>query len=531
VPQKAEASINAPGAPLRSATSHPTSSEAVDRARQPAGWTTVTWDGTGVGGRLARDGRYRFEIRSYYPSGHESIPVEGQLTIDSVPPEIGHVRPINGSTVRTGMPTITARLASDPADVDDDKLLLKIDEITVAADRYDPRTGEFSFTPKTSLGEGVHIAIAYAQDWAGNYAPPQAVSFRLDLGGVASTGAGSPAPDRTKPKILKLQPDNVDVFAATPVISARVRDGQSGIDPQNIELRIDGVRVSNSVRYYLPGTSGEPWDWYSYEKSIVLYDPLQGELRYVPLKPLKEGLHEVALQVMDKAGNKSALRRAVFNVVVDNDPPTIQGLRPARAATIARPPDFVSAKVVDAGSRLAEKTLRLTVDGREVTVDPAAIRPDPETGEVSIPLGRRLSRDAQHAVQLTVRDRAGNLSVPATSVFSIVRDDRPPRIDVIAPAGNSNAATGNSGTVLYVAAVYDLGRSGLDPSSLVLKLDGVPIGRFDPANGRTAGYLFENGLLTHRFSNLPPGQHVVSLSVTDRAGNAAEESICELDVE
>ena len=101
------------------------------------------------------------------------------------------------------MPTITAKILSEQSDIDPDQLKVKIDEHTVTADDYDESRGIISFTPKTSLGEGVHIAIAYAQDWAGNYAPPQAVSFKVDL----SDEEDKQFLDKRSPEILELIPE------------------------------------------------------------------------------------------------------------------------------------------------------------------------------------------------------------------------------------------------------------------------------------------------------------------------------------
>jgi hypothetical protein len=287
--------------------------EILTECRQRPGWITVSWDGKGADGKAIRDGRYAFEIRPKYPTGHPSLVVRGEFMADSLPPEIGDVRPLNGSTVRTGMPTISARILSDLTDIDPDQLKIKIDENTVNADTFDRRTGIFSFTPRTSLGEGVHIAIAYAQDWAGNYAPPQAVSFRV------SFGEGDKRPlDREPPEVSDLQPSKgATVYTASPLLFARARDTASGIDENNIAVYVNGERVPSSVEYFIQGKSGKPWDWYSYHKAIVLFDPLLGEIRYMPMEPLKEGKSHFAIEVMDRAGNKSKYPRKSSEIPSD----------------------------------------------------------------------------------------------------------------------------------------------------------------------------------------------------------------------
>jgi hypothetical protein len=308
---------------------------------------------------------------------------------------------------------------------------------------------------------------------------------------------------------------------------ARVRDADSGIDAQNVSVTVNGDRVSNAVRRYIPGKSGKPWDWYFYEKAIVLYDPLQGEVRYVPAEPLPEGKNHVSVEVLDRQGNRSARTEAVFEVVIDKEPPQIADFAPPHRAVLAKPTVVLSARLTDTGkSGLDLDTLRLTVDGQDVPLGPDRVQFDAATGRLTLPLPQPLSRDAQHALTLTVRDRAGNVSPPATSVVSIVKDGDPPRVDVLSPA--RAAAAGEP--VLFAAALYDVGRSGLDPASVALTLDGKPVPSKDPEKAGADGYLLADGLVTYRLEQPPRGRHVLSLTVRDKAGNRATEAVWPFEV-
>jgi flagellar hook assembly protein FlgD len=490
---------------------------AKDKKQEP-GWITIKWDGRGKDGEIVPDGKYDFEIRPKYPTGHASIVVKKEFMADSKPPEVTDARPVNGSTIKTGMPVVSAKIISSLDDIDPSQLKIKIDENTVPADSFDRKTGVFSFTPKTSLGEGLHIAIAYAQDWAGNYAPPQAVSFKVQLGTKDKKFF-----DKTKPEILSLTPaKNSTVYTPTPLIVAKVRDVDSGIDEKNVIIHINGERVSNAVRSFIPGKSGKPWDWYSYEKAIVLYDPLQGEVRYVPVEPMKEGKNHVTLEMMDRSGNKSKKAECIFTVVIDKQLPKISKLRPVDNATLARPEVVVTARLADVGkSGLAENTLRMTVDGDEIDLTKMKMAFDVKTGSLRVPLPKPLRRDAQHSVQLTVRDRAGNLSHPAVTVFNIVEDGEMPRVDALSPRRRSVHRRG--ATILFAAAVYDLGRSGVDPASVELAVDGKRIPKDNLRTTQVEGYLLSQGLLSYRLRNLKAGRHVVTLKLTDRAGNPAKD--------
>ena len=498
--------------------------ELVKDAAQEPGWISVKWDGKGKTGELVPDGKYTFEVRPKYPTGHASLVVRRMFAVDARPPEVGEAKPVNGSVIQTGVPVVSAKILSSLDDVDPSQLKIKIDEYTVPADAFDRKTGVFSFTPKTSLGEGVHIAIAYAQDWAGNYAPPQAVSFKVQLGAKDKKFI-----DRVKPTVFDLRPAKGEiVYTPTPLIVARVRDAETGIDPNNIMIHFNGERVSNAVRMYIPGKSGKSWDWYSYEKSIVLFDPMQGEIRYVPLEPLKGGKNHVSIEVMDKAGNRSAKAEAVFEVVIDKQPPGVAALQPANDETLARPQVTVSAKLADTGkSGLALDTLRLVVDGKAVPVDVAKLF-DVKTGVLRVPLAKPLKRDAQHAVQLTVRDRAGNLSEAAVSVFNIVEDGDAPRISVISPAAGTVQPAGRP--VLFAAAVYDIGRSGIDPATMEMTLDGKTVPADDRATAAVEGYVLARGLLTRTFRGLARGRHTATLRVKDKAGNPAQEVVWRFEI-
>ncbi|NQT52276.1 hypothetical protein HQ576_09515, partial [bacterium] len=184
--------------------------------KQRKGWNVITWDGKGADGKVVRDGRYAFSIHPKYPTGHESIVVKGDFLCDSRPPELGEVSPANGAIVETGTPTVRAKVLSDRTDLDPSQLRIKIDELTVVPDKFDEGSGFFEFTPKTSLGEGTHIAIAYAQDWAGNYAPPQAVSFEV----VLRPRGEEKFIDRKKPEVLTLTPaKGTTVYTPTPLVT------------------------------------------------------------------------------------------------------------------------------------------------------------------------------------------------------------------------------------------------------------------------------------------------------------------------
>jgi len=108
-------------------------------------------------------------------------------------------------------------------------------------------------------------------------------------------------------------------------------------------------------------------------------------------------------------------------------------------------------------------------------------------------------------------------------VFNIVEDGAAPRVEILSHSRPGPVPAGE--VVLFAAAVYDLGRSGIDPASVALTRNGKPIPADDPDTAGSEGYILTEGLLTHRFEELPKGKHVITLGVKDKAGNVAQSAV------
>ena len=174
---------------------------------------------------------------------------------DLVGPEISEAFP--RGRVYTQRPEIGA-LVKDAQTVQ-----MTIDGKPVAA-KY--ANGRVTFTP--SLTEGNHRVRIEANDRAGNAAIPAA-----DWTFAVYTG-----PDRDAPVIDRAQPlDGIVSRFARPRISARVRDEHRGVDRSKTSLTIDGASV------------------------VPIWN--DDVVWHAPDKPLTNGAHEVALQIVDRAGN------------------------------------------------------------------------------------------------------------------------------------------------------------------------------------------------------------------------------------
>ncbi len=119
--------------------------------------------------------------------------------------------------------------------------------------------------------------------------------------------------DNINPVISNLQPPSGSFLNnPRPLIRADFSDNLSGVDVTRVEIRLDGLNVTNQAQV---STSG---------------------FTFTPPNPLSEAQHTVSVSIFDRAGN-SALATTTFTV--DITPPVISNLTPANGSivTTARP--------------------------------------------------------------------------------------------------------------------------------------------------------------------------------------------------
>ena len=137
-----------------------------------------------------------------------------------------------------------------------------------------------------------------------------------------------------------------------------------------------------------------------------------------------------------------------IQVTLDSVPPTIGGLTPAPDSAISEAQAAISASFSDALSGIEAASIRLQIDGADVTS--GAVLSEHSIGyRPTAPLA-----DGSHHVTLLVHDRAGNV---ATASWSFVVDTAPPKITVLSPAEGASVA----------AATIDLFGSVDDPTATV----------------------------------------------------------------
>lgn len=492
------------------------------------------WNGKDETGQDVPDGRYRWEILPVYEDGTPSQVRRGPLLVDRVAPTLSDVSPVNGSRLTTGMPEITALVSCSPGDVTTADIRVKIDEHTVDPDFYDPASGLVRYRPATSLGEGVHIAIFYAYDAAGNAAAPAAVSFQVKFPGPAGAD-GEPGDyrDRTPPTVGGFHPDmDQIVYSRQPVLGCSFFDEHSGIDSKTLAFYLDGKKVANQVTFFIPGKTGKDWDWWQYQRAVIVYDPMRGHARFSPIAPIEEleGWHNYRFEACDRTGHvvRSPLIR--FKVVLDEKAPVLEALTPEGGTVFHHGRPTVTATwKEEGGSGVGREGLRLHVNGRFVPSTELVF----DEGKRSLSWTPRepLEEDTEHLVSLILRDRAGNLSEEGLTRFFCLPDRKPPVTLSSRPAFGQVLPL-DPGTLQL--RLLDEGSAGLDMASFRAYLDGerlLPLGA-DDASRRGFRWIVEStkGERMARVELIHPaawklGEHVLTYSVADGAGNRTEERL------
>ncbi len=202
---------------------------------------------------------------------------------------------------------------------------------------------------------------------------------------------------------------------------------------------------------------------------------------FVSGTPVGEGVHLLAVDAVDKAGNSSS---ASLRFTVDLTPPSVVRTSPASGLVVRQMP-LVTATASDALSGVATVQLR-AADGRWLDLAAAG-------GSWSItPPAAAADGDAVLALRAT--DGAGNTSVPQE--FTVVIDTLPPTITITGVAQGGRYA----GSATPLVTVTDL-----HPGTSTVLLDGLPYVSGTPVT--------------------VPGAHTLEVSATDAAGNASQQSL------
>jgi hypothetical protein len=219
---------------------------------------------------------------------------------------------------------------------------------------------------------------------------------------------------------------------------------------------------------------------------------------YTPAADMAYGTHTVSWHATDGAGN---VRDAVWTFAVnDAVPPVVSDVRPDAGSSSSDATPVISAAVADAGVGVDPASIRMTVDGIDVSAQGAFAN-----GRFGYTPATDLGFGA-HTVSVTASDTAGNRSAPLTWSFDVADESAPAVTDRMPIAGSTVPGASAIGFDLR-----DTG-SGVDPDTLHVLVDGSDV---------TAWGTLASGQFRYAPGSLAAGVHTVSVTVADRAGNVA----------
>lgn len=384
------------------------------------------------------------------------------LPVETIPPAISNLQPLNQTISGNTIPTISADF-SDASGIDTGSVVLEVDSIDVTASATVTAT-DVTYVPGVPLADGIHDVYLEVKDSSINQNKAKvAWWFRVD----------------TQPPVISNEdPTNQSTTGdSTPLIGASYVDA-SGVDTGSVLLTVDGFDVTASATV------------------------TPSDVTYIPSVALTGGMHDVSLEVSDNStpANMGIMSWwfIVDTTIVDVTPPNITNLQPADQSVIEIRLPTIGASYDDS-SGVDPGSVYLAVDSIDVTSS-AIVTPFDVTYVPSVPLSEGI-----HNVYLALEDDSSNRNEAETSWWFEV-NTLPPNITNIQPA---NWTLTNDNTPTISASYSD--DSGIDTASVELKLDSIDV--TSPATVTSSSISYTP------VSYLSDGQHTLSLEVGDVSGD------------
>jgi hypothetical protein len=463
------------------------------------------------------EGTHTFSIRASDLGGNVAEEVTVSFTVDTLDPTVTITYPEEGG---------------DPLDTEDVLVEYTVDGTGTSATverRVDGGAWESAGMASTlveSLAEGLHTVDIRATDEAGNDATAS-VEFTVDLGAPTVTitypeedGETIPTDtitiewtvsDPTATVEVKLDGGAWEPATGDSATFSDLSDGEHTVivnatDPSSSEgedsvtFTVDTIPPTVSIESpeddAVFGSSSVEVSWTSTD-AVTTERSVDGGAwqtvvgTSVTISSLVDGEHTISIRVVDVAGHEAT---DSVTVLVDTTDPTVEITAPSEGATV----------------------------GTEVTVEWTAddgLGSGIDTGEVSIDGGAWTAAigssytftgltSGGHTVDVKVTDDAGNEGTDsvAFTVTAVIVDTTAPTVSITSPTNGSSLGA-SSVTVAWTAS--DGTGSGID--TIEVKLDA---GAWTTVTGSS-----------HEFTALAEGTHMVSVRVTDNAGNAATATV------
>ncbi len=282
------------------------------------------------------------------------------------------------------------------------------------------------------------LCVDTAQVGDGTYGTSLTAVDTSATGNRSNAVTGLISIDNTPPSVGFVPPP--DTETRTPALVLNVEDRTSGV--ADVSLSLNGFPLSTKR--------------------------VGSTVTATTVQPLSDGLHRVAWEVLDVAGNSTTGAETV--AIADLTPPSIDQALPQGNATSM---SAISARIVDTGAGVAADGVRLAVDGIDVTAMLEL------TAGIMHYQSLRPWTEGDHAVRMIATDRSGNRSV-AEWAFNIpvapAPTPAPPGYSTAPPApnGDQNLPTDSSATTVIDAPVRFITRGRSVPLFVEVSRDGLP---------------------------------------------------------
>lgn len=320
-----------------------------------------------------------------------------------------------------------------------------------------------------ALGEGVHTVYVHSQDFFGHWGPEATIDLKVDQTG----------------------PDTSNVVAAP-----SPNNGSLPINPSQLSVRVDATisepgagPVTSNVKTaegFIDTVGGDGTGFPFTPRDGLFNSPLEDAYAFIPLSTinaLAEGTHQIGVHGQDSSGNWGAVISTTLDI--DKTAPTVSNVIAAPNPTAGAPSVTLTADAADSLSNgvisnIARAEFYIDADpgvgnGTAMQATDGTFDSPTEALTAEVNVGGLTS--GPHTLYVRTRDAAGNWSVAASTVLTVVTAN-----DIFADsfeAGNTNAW--NGGTVGPVNVINAAAMSG----------DGGTWGMAVTLAGNTPGYVID----------------------------------------
>ena len=306
---------------------------------------------------------------------------------------------------------------------------------------------------------GLHLLTALARDAAGNATTSSALTVTVNNAVL----------DTTAPSVSLSNPAGGSTVSGTVTVSASASDG---VGVANVQFLLDGAAIGS------PDTSAP----YSTTWNTTA---------------VANGSHTLRAVAVDAAGN-SATSTGVTVTVNNTSPDTT-----APSVSISSPGGGSAVSGSVTVSATASDNVGVT--SVQFLLDGAALGAPDTTSPFSVSWTTSSVANGVHALTAVARDAAGNSKTSAAISVTVNNgssDTTPPAVTVTAPTGGATV----TGTITVAATATDnVGVVGVQ-----FAVDGVPMGSEDTSAPYRISWITDG---------LPPGDHLVTATARDAAGN------------